>query len=408
MENFDFKKFLSSSKDVVIYILKKLSPIPVWVWNLIKKAWNAGSQIKVGMSIVGYLGVFHVSKFLRSCFFPDTKRKNPKRKVKPADDGRVPESTRDGSVETKMPHRKGEAFIFIVDEDSEFVNGKGCRVHDWLVLPEHVIAPAQGLLSIGVANPADPSKFARLSDTHETIPVATDVIAIRLSNDMWSKIGITSVSIGVVNRANTVTVTGIKGLGTLSNLRPARSVGELIYEGTTAPGYSGALYMYSNMALGIHLSGGSQNRGIALGMVLAVLNKLSNIKPEATEDFFRKMANATDSADILVERWGQDDCKIFYRGKYHVTDIETLETSFGDRFDSVFYREALQQDFRHRPISGALSKLPSTPKPKPSLTAAKLTHEFNSLLAGTQELKQHKKKIRALFSEALEESLTSN
>lgn len=170
-------------------------------------------------------------------------------------------------------------------------------------------------------------KSAYVYIDQEAFLVANDVVYLELTNKDYSLLKVARPTIGAVMSRMDASITGVFGKGTMAMLTKSTHIGELIYHGTTRQGFSGALYVSGNDAMGMHLSGGKVNRGMAIGLIWAMvkrdLNKRKMIVHEDTAGFLDIIAGE-DDPNLQFEDWGTDEVKICYKGKYHIIDRDLI------------------------------------------------------------------------------------
>lgn len=142
--------------------------------------------------------------------------------------------------------------------------GYGLRLGDVLVLPMHVYYAASGteLLLAGnkgkVVLTINPISSRRVSD----------VGYVPLEPKVWSKMGVAVASVlEASNRPLAVSITGREGISNgYANKEKTPFI--LRYNGSTAPGYSGAAYVSNGAAYGMHLG---ESNGVNVGVSLEAL-----------------------------------------------------------------------------------------------------------------------------------------
>nr|UUG74094.1 MAG: hypothetical protein 1 [XiangYun luteo-sobemo-like virus 2] len=257
----------------------------------------------------------------------------------------IPESIREGSEETLMDHRNGEVIVVGYDRvnNRRVAVGKGCRLFNYLIVPEHVISSAGAIGKVMIQSPNFADKFFELPDNSIRSLICTDVLAINLTNDVWSSISVGTIVIGNIDRCSSVAVVGVNGMGTVGNLTVDANVfGSVIYAGTTRPGYSGGLYCDGNKSLAIHLGGGNVNRGVAIDWIRALVKKTlgiddSTIRPEDTSDFLREMTlgQGRGRNQAVVKDYGTEDVQIFYKGRYHIVSRTDAKRVWGNSYTTI-------------------------------------------------------------------------
>lgn len=311
------------------------------------------------------------------------KAKRPKDiKLSNKDGVRIGESRVSGSEESQFSHKAGE--VIICDEYDRGV-GKGVRLGDILILPDHVLCAAitgsdqDGRRTIRVRS----TKLLEAYDVpidDSCVDIMADVVGVHLPSKVWSTLGVPKIKIGYLAKPETVTITGVVGLGTsarLANFFEA-GFGRIRYAGTTAGGYSGAGYFSGGLCYGIHLSGGKYNLGVALDYVRvlckdrfqvdeAYYDDVNDDEPDTFGNFYNRHIKNGKRADTLkVDRVDLDEVTFMADGKYFVTSKAKLKQGLGrKRYNAVVFGDEevgeslpLQDpDFQRRPSCGALKEL---------------------------------------------------
>lgn len=311
-----------------------------------------------------------IMMFIKNLF--RKKRDEIKPSSRPAIGSDYLESVIEGSKEIESPHRKGE--VFILNEKKEAV-GKGFRLYDALIAPEHVIEAAK---AIGGRVYIGSIKNGKTYDItgFDHILLYTDVLAIDLDMPIWADLGTAKISVGCLDKTALVTITGITGRGTTSRLENAPSLGFGIvrYHGTTRNGYSGALYANGEHALAMHMSGGNANKGIAIDLIRALfkthVKMVNGVELEAADidssvkwaenEWFDRKGGLMKG--VKAEMQGLDQVRVFYRGRYAVMEKEILK-QLGDRYNVLMYEDA-ESVFPMSPNYGALGRKTPVPVPR--------------------------------------------
>nr|UGO57360.1 MAG: hypothetical protein 2 [Riboviria sp.] len=300
---------------------------------------SLGHQVKSLFNLLGF-------NFLKNMYFRFRQwLKKPKDgdrfDLRPAATTFRGESTVAGSNEIAASHRTGEVFI----GEGDCIYGKGCRIYNWLVFPEHVKQSCKEKLTIAHPSGKASRTFNFQGDEREKlsgidgcfIDLATDVVCILLPDDIWSRLGIGKVNVGFIESGSNVTITGISGRGTIGVLSPsfANGFGMVRYGATTMAGYSGALYTSGNRAVGMHLWGGSANIGMALDYIRCLVarlpgnpigesqdNDMDNSMKWADKMFFTEDDRLLDG--IKVNNMALDEIEVYHKGRYYRFDRESL------------------------------------------------------------------------------------
>lgn len=238
------------------------------------------------------------------------------------------ESYREGSKETAMPMPKFQCGIMIENSKGEFrLHGHAIRfTRNWLVAPAHVLDDTI-------------TKYAKGSQRHislkgkERIPLATDLVGVKLTEGEWSTIGCQTAAVGMVPYLGTLVTVAVYGNeGTSETLvHDSKIFGRVIYNGTTRPGYSGAAYEDTGRVVGIHTHGGESNGGINASYVLARLNYIDRHKQEDSAEWLETLFRT--QGDIKYKEYGADEIMIMGDdGRYDLVDRSNVVKVFGANY----------------------------------------------------------------------------
>lgn len=277
--------------------------------------------------------------------FDDSK---PKIDFTPAGTAFRGESVVIGSNEMDSPHRQGELFI----GQNDTVFGKGCRLYNHLVMPEHVLeackTDSNGKKIVTLSNPKDvrlTKDFTivsmdgeeRISEIGSSIAnIATDLVCVSLPDQIWSQLGISKANVGFLDSGTSVSITGIYARGTIGVLTPCftSGFGQVRYGSTTLKGYSGALYMQGTKAIAMHLWGGNSNLGYAMDYIRCLVSRLpgaavgesrhdvDHSAEWASSNWFTEDDKLRDG--LKIKNSSLDEIEVYYQGKYYQMDREVL------------------------------------------------------------------------------------
>nr|QED21501.1 hypothetical protein [Mycroft virus] len=243
------------------------------------------------------------------------------------------ESIREGSVEKPMVHPPCQVFVGGMVDGKFEVNGAGVRMYDYLVTPQHVVAPYSPKVKIRGLNGNDVEV-----DLLSFEGLDTDICMIRLTPAQWSLLGTSKASISheIPAQGSYVSITGSESnLGTTGALREDPSVfGRVMYTGTTKKGYSGAAYAAGKTLIGIHTNGGAVNGGYSASYIASLIQyELRQHKVESSSDYLQTAMR--NGMKIVVDgSWGHiDDVRVKVGGRYHIMDKDSLKKSFGDMWE---------------------------------------------------------------------------
>nr|UGO57179.1 MAG: hypothetical protein 2 [Riboviria sp.] len=276
----------------------------------------------------------------------DTK---PKIDFSPARTAFCGESIVAGSNEMDAPHRSGEIFI----GQKDVVYGKGCRLYNHLVVPEHVLQAclpnSSGIRGLTLSNPKDTrlkQEFSIVSvDGEERIfeinsnfeLIATDVLCAFVPDKIWSQLGVAKINVGFLDAGASVSITGIQSRGTIGVLTPcfASGFGQVRYGSTTTNGYSGAVYMQGQRAIGMHLWGGTSNLGVAMDYIRCLVSRLPSAATNesrhdvdhsaewASSNWFTEDDKLRDG--LKINNSSLDEIEVYYQGRYYQMDRDALK-----------------------------------------------------------------------------------
>lgn len=212
--------------------------------------------------------------------------------------------------------------------------GGGFRLLDYLVLPTHVMHAGQGKVYV-LAN----DKEIEIPKDVETLDLAADLLAIRIPQSEWSKIGVSQAKLGPISGSPTVQVTSpCDQKFSIGRLSLGKSFGRVEYDSSTQPGFSGAAYMNGTVCVGMHLHGGLVAGGYEALYVYARLKHtlfMNGVEDEANKASPGGSDWAPDYQDVLEfeeleERMvdGKRERRAIVRmksGHYHITRAELLD-----------------------------------------------------------------------------------
>nr|QVG74728.1 hypothetical protein 1 [Virus sp.] len=230
---------------------------------------------------------------------------------------KILESRRAGSDESDMTPYRGQCQIGYLEGGKFVVTGAALRFAcNFLVGPDHVL---------GAPHVIAKGRQTRVSlEGKERIPLATDLVAIQLSQAEFAMLGVAEVKIGVFEKSVYAQVVGPLGKGTTGGLRDDVSCfGRVIYEGTTLPGYSGSAYSSGSYCYGMHQCGGQVNGGFSASFIWCLLRIYLRRMDEDTADHLMREFNLgkgiywstshTDPTEVIV--------RINGKYEYHSTDV---------------------------------------------------------------------------------------
>lgn len=301
--------------------------------------------------------------YLRLCFRRIFRSKDPppdRVELHTAMSDYIKESYVENSLESPMSHHHSEVFVC---NASKRAYGKGFRLFDVLVVPDHVISVAgensDGFIWITNARKGDYNCGIRIK-SEDAVSICADVVGYLLPAAGWATLGVKTVRIGTFTTPQIVTIVGVTGRGTTHTIRPAPKIafGYVKYGGTTLPGYSGALYTSGNVAYAMHLAGGNNNVGINIDYLRALvkveMETYSHVLNEASDsDWSLQWANDEwyEGDDlkpgVRVNYRGRDEITVEYQGRYHIMDTDKLREKLGKtKWSKLAYADEDEQEER--------------------------------------------------------------
>lgn len=250
------------------------------------------------------------------------------------------ESRRVGSEEHEQLPRKTQAMVGSMNYSDFTAMGSCHRVSegesDFLVLPAHVVA-ACCVASGGETVHVKGTQSIQAVSCKDVIDLATDLVAIPITKDLASRIGIPVVAIQrslQENRGEQVAIRGLDGKGTVGLLKHSQDYGLVEYSGTTLNGYSGSGYYAGNRLVGIHNRGGSVNGGFSASYVMTLLKLRLKLRYEDSEEWLEMVSKSKNK--IKFDRFTEDgEASIRYNGEYHYVSVSALTKVFGKDWASI-------------------------------------------------------------------------
>lgn len=333
-------RVLESGYSKIVLCLLPLSP---YVSSLIRILTT--DACKFANWIVQANKLLQAIRDILSWLFGSRKPKKTQVELARATTGMVVESVVQGSVENPMSHRPWEVLILNYNEEA---TGKGFRLFDYLIVPEHVVSTAKSFGDkVKIRGVSDNSIVYDITDK-EGDCIYSDVLCIHLDIDIWSRLTTSRVKIGYVDGSESASVVGVKGFGTTGRVRPSYNIdfASVSYDGTTLKGYSGATYSSGNLAYGMHLNG-NPNCGVAIDFLRALVKwqYMRNAESHdndhslkfARNEFLTK--DGRRKAGVEVKPYGLDQVRIRSRGVYHIYEKDTLRELGDDSYNHLMYSE---------------------------------------------------------------------
>lgn len=170
---------------------------------------------------------------------------------------------------------RGQVAVAVRKDGNLHVVGGGLRVENHLVTPTHNTVRGYELWIL------NGDREAKV-DLDTEVVLAADVSAFAVSENTWSRLGVSQVKLGPLKETATVTLTSVCDYKySVATVRVSSPMGRIVYEGSTQPGFSGSAYMNGTVALGIHCHGGARGGGYEL---LYLWNRLKEALDQPVED----------------------------------------------------------------------------------------------------------------------------
>lgn len=217
--------------------------------------------------------------------------------------GRVP------SCQVKLAYKREDGTFVIL--------GAGVRVLDHLITPAHNAIHGRPLFAM--------AKDCQVEILGDGLNLAADVVAFPLSEQQWSRMGITRAKLAPLGAPRTVSVISSCDLkysvGRLTAITP---MGRVKYDSSTMPGFSGSVYADGNTALGMHCHGGAYAGGYEMLYLYKRLQHALEKIDESSEDFLRNLTKS--KRRLLIEELDNDYAIVRDEtGQYHLTDRQLRE-----------------------------------------------------------------------------------
>lgn len=243
--------------------------------------------------------------------------------------GLVPESYKEGSEFFFAAVPRGQFSLYVGDPtqpNSQLV-GHGCRLEDELHAPIHVLNAGPDYLAVVKTDGLQHKLLTVMSIKGlKWVEYMSDMAKTPNPNQHIPKVTVAP----LYN-----TVAGNIASGHAQNNASVGLVhhdifGYLRYEGSTRPGFSGALLMYNNSAVGMHVGGGQKN--VAVSLDYAALTSRKYV--EETEEFVLRGALSKGHWDRLqFSVHAPDEVSFKYHGKYYNIDRQTYK-----KYEGYYHR----------------------------------------------------------------------
>lgn len=255
------------------------------------------------------------------------------------------ESIRTGSVLTKFEAPGCQVVLGILHGERFVAHGCGVRVDVpgrddlYIITPMHVYSGLPDVFHIRgkvLTLPIDRKLFTRggVTISRDVVELDTDLVALPVTPVEASQIGVQRASIhnAVEGRGSLARIVGPSGEGSTGQLYPDPIVfGQLVYNGSTVAGFSGAAYVVGRNVAGVHCAGGSRNVGYSLRLAYVTLLYWLKIKPEYTEEWLETIIKRTKKQIRVDLSWQHlDSVRFQVRGEFHIVDRETWNEYVGN------------------------------------------------------------------------------
>lgn len=236
----------------------------------------------------------------------------------------VLESRRTGSEESEMTQIRSQARVGYIKDDKFVVIGSCLRFEgNYLVGPDHVIGGHTEKWVMG-----SQSKVSLAGK--EVILLATDLVAVKMTEQEMSTIGVAICKLGVTPEHGIfASIVGPEGKGTTGRLvNDPANFGRVIYHGTTLAGYSGSAYCVGTQVLGLHQMGGEFNGGYSSSYAWMCLKLALKERLESSDEWLLGQMNA--GRTIKWQNVGDpEEIQVCVDGKYSVVQRDAMERAFG-------------------------------------------------------------------------------
>nr|QVG74732.1 hypothetical protein 1 [Virus sp.] len=195
------------------------------------------------------------------------------------------------------------------------VVGGGVRVLNFLLMPTHNSHVGYDTYII---NGADDSRMVKLDPTKELI-IAPDVSAFPLTESQWADLQVPQAKLAPLAHKSRVTcVSAVDAKYSVGSITVGSTIGRVVYDASTMPGFSGSIYSNGTHALGMHTHGGQLGGGYEL---LYLYVRLKAALDQVDEGFWKKNPDGSyswidEEEPDFTERLGSgDDDKVVVRSK---------------------------------------------------------------------------------------------
>lgn len=227
-----------------------------------------------------------------------------------------------------------------------------------------------------------------------------DVCAFQLTPVEASQIGVRRATITpfVPSHGAMARVVGPAGVGSLGTLSTdPHSFGQLIYAGSTEPGFSGAGYVLGNGVAGIHTAGGHRNVGFSLRLAYVTLAHHCKVHGEETAEWLEDLFRVKKRKARIDNTWQDNDSyRIQIDGLYHIVGVSDMKKAMGR--DIAVHEQSVCYDDDpkdYRPQSTSQGNAPSMSTQASSSSSDYVQATLQTLLSSMQQLQGSLKKTQA-------------
>lgn len=315
------------------------------------------------------------------------------------------ESIRVGSILTKFEIPDCQVVLGVLHGERFVAHGCGVRVDVvgcddlFIITPMHVYSGLPDDFHVRGKNNTvslNGKLFTKggVSMSRNIVELDTDLVALPITPVEASQIGVKRASIqtAMEGRGTLARIVGPLGEGSTGVLYPDPIVfGQLVYDGSTVAGFSGAAYVVGRSVAGIHCAGGSRNVGYSLRLAYVTLAYWLKISPEYTEEWLENIIKRTKKKVKVDLSWQHlDSVRIFVKGEFHIVERDTWNDIVGQL--EVDSSGVLQYDDSNSSVYSAESGTGEVPK-NVEISTSMASDSSNEKLQ--EEISKLRKKIEA-------------
>lgn len=217
-----------------------------------------------------------------------------------------------------------------------------------------------------------------------------DFVVVRVSNEVWSRLGVSPIKVGVAHNAAPVRVAGYMGKNLVQTYGIVRTFVKcplgLLHTCTTIPSFSGTIIRKGNVAVGLHVqaappSVGSYNIAISLGL-LSRTPESDESEKKLWQAEIEQVAREWDRKyDAMIEFENKAYRAMSKGSKYFLEEVEMEPLdgkSWGDYMDDleeevVYPWEMEDMDYGHSTLRGVCESAIPPLVPRPVRPPAKIS-----------------------------------